>query len=268
METSNKNPLISIITISRNNAVGIEKTIKSVINQTYNNIEYIIIDGASTDGTVNVIKKYNSQITFWISEPDSGIYNAMNKGIKQSKGEYIMFLNSGDELYEPHCLYNIVSQADYFDIVYSNLKMVNEKKTFIKESPRKLTFQYFTNNAIPHPATLIKRKLFNSLGLYDESLKIVSDWKWFMIAICKMNASYKKTDILAAKFYEDGISSNESHSTILEKERENVLHREFPLYTDDYRRLNKYDMMIYNLNFPRRIVNWIKRKTYKSYKRI
>lgn len=264
----NNNPLISLITISRNNAVGIEKTIQSVINQTYNNIEYIIIDGASTDGTVNIIEKYNKQITYWISEPDSGIYNAMNKGIKRSKGDYIVFLNSGDELYESQTMHKIVSQADNLDIVYSNIKMINKNKSYIKESPRKLTFQYFTHNAIPHPATLIKSNLFNSVGFYDESLKIVSDWKWFMIAICKMNATYKKTNILAAKFYEDGISSNEKHRAVLEKERQNVLKSDFTLYFEDYQRLNKYDLVLYKINICKRIANLYKRKFNKTYKRI
>lgn len=267
MEGENINPLISIITISRNNAVGIEKTIQSVINQTYKNIEYIIIDGNSTDNTVNVINKYEKCISYWISEPDTGIYNAMNKGIRHSKGDYVVFINSGDELFEPQTVQKIVSQSDCFDIVYSNLKMINEKKPFIKDSPEKLTFQYFYLNALPHPATLIKRTLFNSIGYYDETLKIVSDWKWFMIAICKMNVSYKKTDILAARFYEDGISSDKSQKTILVEERRTVLQNEFPLFVNDYKRLNRNDLIIYKLNLPARFVNWFKRKTFKIYKK-
>ena len=141
--------------------------------------------------------------------------------------------------------------------------MINGNKTLIKDSPEKLTFQYFYLNAIPHPATLIKRKLFNSIGYYDETLKIVSDWKWFLIAICKMNVSYKKTDILAANFYEDGISSNKRQKTKLNEERRSVLQNEFPLYIDDYKRLNKYDIILYKLDLPARLLNWFKRKSFK-----
>ncbi len=87
---------LSIITINKNNAYGLRKTIQSVINQTYSNIEYIIIDGASTDGSIDVIKKFEDKIDWWASEPDTGIYNAMNKGIKIATGDYCQFLNSGD----------------------------------------------------------------------------------------------------------------------------------------------------------------------------
>ena len=87
---------LSIITINRNNAIGLEQTIKSVISLKYSNFEYIVIDGASTDNSIDIIRKYASSITFWISEPDKGIYNAMNKAVDFASGEYIFFLNSGD----------------------------------------------------------------------------------------------------------------------------------------------------------------------------
>lgn len=94
----------SIITINYNNCEGLEKTIQSVIEQSYKGYEYIVIDGGSTDGSIDIIKKYEPSITFWVSEKDSGIYNAMNKGIRHSTGEYLNFMNSGDTFYEPEVL--------------------------------------------------------------------------------------------------------------------------------------------------------------------
>ena len=119
-------PKISIITVVYNGVLKLEATILSVINQDFNNFEYIIIDGGSTDGTLEIIKKYQDKITLWVSEPDNGIYDAMNKGIKYSKGEYICFINSGDILIELPIenLFYFDASLIAFPVQLSNSKIV------------------------------------------------------------------------------------------------------------------------------------------------
>ena len=112
------NPKLSIITINLNNAAGLRKTIESVVNQTFTDYEYLIIDGGSTDGSVEVIKEFADKITYWVSEPDKGIYNAMNKGILKARGEYLQFLNSGDWLVDNEVLFRVFSLNHFEDILY------------------------------------------------------------------------------------------------------------------------------------------------------
>jgi len=115
-------PKLSIITVNLNNAEGLRKTIESVVTQTFTDFEYIIIDGGSTDGSVEIIKLYADKITYWVSEPDKGIYNGMNKGIMVAKGEYCQFLNSGDWLVNENVLKEVFADVD---IVYGDLKIPN-----------------------------------------------------------------------------------------------------------------------------------------------
>ncbi len=118
-------PLITIVTVVRNGAVSIEKTVQSVINQSYKNIEYIIIDGGSTDGTLEVIRRYDDRITCWISEPDKGLYDAMNKGISLAKGEWINFMNAGDRFHAPDTVSTVVPHlGDDADLVYGQCRMI------------------------------------------------------------------------------------------------------------------------------------------------
>ena len=124
-------PNLSIITINRNNAAGLRKTIESVVSQTYTDFDYIIIDGASTDESVDVIKEYADRITYWVSEPDTGIYNAMNKGILKANGEYCLFLNSGDWLYDNDVLNDVFSISPTEDIVYGNDVFIGANVTIL-----------------------------------------------------------------------------------------------------------------------------------------
>jgi len=218
--------LISVITVNYNNVEGLKKTMTSVFEQTYNELEYIVIDGGSTDGSKEFIESNNYRIGYWVSEPDKGIYHAMNKGIKVAKGTYLLFLNSGDHFYSKEAL-------SYFkpylldktrkDIIYGNIAVVSENQ-WIKTYPEKLTVSYFIKDTLPHPATLINRACFKE-NLYDESLKIASDWKFFMIGICKNKFSYLYINEVIASFYLDGISSKQPE--LVEKEREQVLNDEY-----------------------------------------
>ena len=156
---------LSIITINLNNADGLERTIESVLNQTYNDYEYIIIDGASNDKSVEIIKKYSHRVTHWISEKDSGIYNAMNKGIKLANGKYCQFLNSGDLLFDNNTLSNIFKSSHNDDIIYGNI-MFNYMNgiTLLAKMPRVITLKNMIRSTIWHPGSFIKRSLFNNTG--------------------------------------------------------------------------------------------------------
>lgn len=170
-------PLISVITVVYNSVSTIEETIMSVINQTYSNIEYIVIDGGSTDGTVDIIKKYHEHISYWVSEPDKGIYDAMNKGIKVSTGEWGHFLNSGDVYASVDSLMQIIDHCSTIknaDVIYGNLICKYDfGRLLLKPAPLEHFEHYFP---ISHPATLVRLKILKNT-LFDINLRIVADFK-------------------------------------------------------------------------------------------
>lgn len=228
---------LSIITINYNDKAGLERTIKSVQNQTATNYEHIIIDGASTDGSKNVILEHQSGFSYWVSEPDTGIYNAMNKGIKMAKGEYLLFLNSGDDLVDKHALKKVSKYIVEADFICFNINVIDFNIKTIKKCPQELTFSYLYEDVPPHQSTFIKRKIFNRIGYYDEHLKIVSDWKFFIIAVCKKDATYKYIDTVFSNFYNDGISSLKENRIQLREERSQVLTQEFSVFIHDIKQL-------------------------------
>ena len=149
---------ISVITINYNDKLGLEKTIKSVTNQTLRNFEYIIIDGGSNDGGGEVIEQYKDKIDYWISEPDKGIYNAMNKGIRNATGDFVIFLNSGDIFHDNQVLFKIDSLiCNDFDIYYGDIIVKKTNSQRLKKYPDQLSFSYFYTNALCHQACFIKR---------------------------------------------------------------------------------------------------------------
>jgi glycosyltransferase involved in cell wall biosynthesis len=182
---------ISVITINYNNKEGLKKTIESVIDQTYPYIEYIIIDGGSTDGSVDIIKQKEDKISYWISENDNGVYNALNKGILKASGNYLIFLNSGDAFTGADVLnscYNLMQEFPYFDIYYADMLTINHLNfpdNSVWKHPSKLSLLFFKNNTINHQASLINAELFKEYGLYPEKYKLASDyWLWL---ICFIN---------------------------------------------------------------------------------
>ncbi len=233
------NPLISIITVNLNNAAGLEKTIRSVIKQAYCPIEFIVIDGDSIDDSKSVLDKYAGQIQVTVSEKDNGIYNAMNKGILKSTGEYLLFLNSGDILLENNPLSQLINTGNISDLIYGNIQVSDVDKKRDGIFPDILSFKFFYINSLPHPCTLIKRSLFNLVGLYREDFKIVSDWAFFVLAVCKYNCSYQHVNVLVANFDSGGISSTQLQ--LIEKERAIVMKEHFAPFMNDYRDLYYLD---------------------------
>lgn len=245
--------LISIITINYNNLEGLKKTIQSVTNQTWQKFEYIVIDGGSTDGCAEYIKSQSDKIDYWVSEPDKGIYNAMNKGIVQAKGEYLLFLNSGDHLFNNYVLENNNQYLAENDLIYFNLNFVDGTESWIHKYPERLFFSYFILDTLPHPSTFIKRKLFDITGFYNEDFKVVSDWKFFIESVCKHNCSYSRIDEILSTFYLDGISSKSENGKMIFDERQLVLKAGFSAFLDDIDKLNKLEKTVININKSRKI---------------
>ncbi|MEE9372693.1 MAG: glycosyltransferase family 2 protein [Saprospiraceae bacterium] len=199
------NPLITIITIVYNGAVHIEQTIQSVVTQQYPDYEYIIIDGASTDDTIKTIKEYETQINHWISEPDKGIYNALNKGIVLSKGKYIGICHSGDRL-EKGILKKIAKllESKDQDIFHGSLNYVNTKGKSELRKPQATSFlkRYCS---IHHTASFIKRTAFDKVGLFPVDFIIAGDYYWFLKAYLE-DCTFEEMDVVVTKFKGGGVS--------------------------------------------------------------
>lgn len=238
---------LSIITINYNNAEGLRKTLASIASQTYRDIEHIIVDGGSTDGSVDVIKEYVQKAGIgkrkveWVSEKDNGIYNAMNKGIKLATGDYCQFLNSGDYLAAPDVTERMANVLDSLnarrstlndnvpDIIYGNMRKVMPNGKILRDvsgATNDVTLNMFYRGCLNHSPAYIKRSLFGEYGLYDETLKICSDWKFYMQSIVLGKAKVQYVDIDVTIFDMTGIS--ETRKDILNEERNRLLHEMVP----------------------------------------
>ena len=230
----------TIITINFNNSAELRQTIESVVGQTLKDIEYIVIDGGSTDGSVEVIKDYADHIDYWISEPDNGVYNAMNKGLAKAHGEYVNFMNSGDTFFSPSVLEEVDRQIGDADILFGN---VCNRATGIRyggiKAGSEVTFLTLKKEILCHQATFYRRDIFNRHP-YDESLRLIADWKVNVQAIVIDNCKVKVVDTMIACYDLTGISSTQCQ--LHAEERQRVMSELFPprilkdydrLYTDE-----------------------------------
>jgi glycosyltransferase involved in cell wall biosynthesis len=208
----NNGPKVSVITVCYNAGHLLSKTINSVLEQSYQQLEYIIIDGSSTDNTIEVKEPYAHKIYKFISEPDSGLYDAMNKGIKQASGDLILFLNAGD--------YFVSKTVVEFTVSKMNLKAAelffgrivwNDPRTkdivLSDHSWCNFTWNLKDSN-FPHPATFYKRKLFETIGYFDLSYPIAADYEWNVRALVSRKISFQYVNIITTVFFADGISNN------------------------------------------------------------
>lgn len=172
----------SVITVTYNCKNTLEKTIQSVMNQAIDDLEYIIIDGGSTDGTIDILKQHDDDLSFWMSEKDGGIYDAMNKGISFASGEYIAFINS-DDWYEPMALSTVlkyIENKDYPPLLYGKVNKIDNGKIvgYIGISEEKDPEELFYGNLYCHQGLFIKKSLFDEIGLYNIKYKILADFDW------------------------------------------------------------------------------------------
>jgi glycosyltransferase involved in cell wall biosynthesis len=237
---------VSIITICFNEITGIEKTIQSVLNQIFKDFEYILIDGNSSDGTKEVIERYKSKIDLYISEKDSGIYSAMNKGLSYSKGEYILFLNGGDYLYNDKVLADVFKCAITKPIVYGYCETTTSKNTpILFKAPPNLNKLHLIRTSIPHQATFVKRELFNKYGMFDETFKITGDYDLLLRLVVKHSIQSQYVPVLCTFFDRNGVSSVQHD--LREKEKEKARNLNFTRF--DYFFYTLINRIIIKLRF-------------------
>lgn len=212
------NPKLSVITIVYNNVAAIERTMLSVLNQTYKNMEYILIDGASTDGTIDVINLYKDRLAQFISAPDKGIYDAMNKGLALATGDYVLFMNSGDEIYSPETVAAVFASAISGDIYYGETEMFDENWKSLGQRRHRApehfdwhSFKFGMN--ISHQAIYIKRSLTQP---FDLKYKYSSDIDWILKAT-KKSSSIVNTHLYVAKYLVGGISKQKHLASLKER---------------------------------------------------
>ena len=226
----------TIITINYNNGNELRRTIESVVSQSFRDFEYIVIDGASTDNSLDVIREYADHIDFWVSEPDSGVYNAMNKGLRHVHGDYVNFMNSGDTFHSTRVLEEIDSQIEGFDILFGNVCDAKTGRQYggVKAGSE-VTFLTLKKEILCHQGTFYQSDIFRRHP-YDETLKIIADWKVNVQAIVFDNCKVKTVDTIVANYDLTGMSSTQSE--LHSQERQKVLAELFPpRILKDYERL-------------------------------
>jgi glycosyltransferase involved in cell wall biosynthesis len=218
---------ISIITVCYNEAATIEKTLESIFSQTYKNIESIVIDGGSTDGTLDIIEKYKDKIAYFVSEPDEGIYNAMNKGIKASVGEVLYFLNGNDTLYSNDVLETVANtfKKGNYDFVYSDINVIYPDKNTIKKHNKGINYHRLLSLQICHQAVFYKKTLFDKFGLYDENFFIAADHDFNMKIWTNRKTKTFYLNKTLANFDKTGFSSDKKNKKILKIENSLIFYK-------------------------------------------
>lgn len=217
----------SIITINYNNLEGLIKTVNSVILQSFKNYEYIVIDGASTDGSEAYINQMKHYFDYHVSEPDTGIYNAMNKGIARANGDYCYFLNSGDSFVDQDVLLKIFTETRTQDFLYGSVQLGDN----IISYPEPIDYRFFISATLIHQAVFIKRDLFAQFGHYDETLEYVSDWKFFAAVSLDQNIYFYPVNVAIAKYDTSGLTSSLEHIIAMGIEADTV---KLEMYKDFY----------------------------------
>lgn len=235
------NTQFTIITVCYNAIDIIEKTILSVINQTYTNIEYIIIDGGSTDGTVEIIKKYSDQLAFWCSEKDKGIFDAMNKGVSKSKNKngFVNFLNAGDCLYSKNTIQNVAQKINPNSLFISGIaKYPNGRYWFpISENRIKIN-NIYKGGSVNHQSSFISIKLLRDDN-YDIRYKITSDDLYFIKKVGLEKVNYQKINLIIALYDNTGISNDKNRKHYMLEERKNFLKEQNIYITKDLNKTHK-----------------------------
>ncbi|MCD8194091.1 MAG: glycosyltransferase [Tannerellaceae bacterium] len=213
---------ISIITVTYNAGDCLNKTITSILSQSYPAIEYIIIDGGSVDGTLEIIKEYANSLTYWVSEPDKGLYDAMNKGIAKATGDYIWFINAGDTLYSNdtvrQMIHSLPGAKELPGVIYGETAIVDAEGTFIGmrrlKAPAHLTWKDFRKGMLVcHQSFLAKREI---APLYNLQYKLAADFDWCIQCLKKSSYNHN-THLILSNFADEGISSKNRQASLKER---------------------------------------------------
>ena len=234
---------LSIITVNYNNAAGLRATLQSVAEQTCRAFEYVVVDGGSTDGSVDAIRENESRISKWVSEPDGGIYEAMNKGVSMASGDYVLFLNSADRLAGAQVLDSILPRLEDKDFYVGGVER-QERGGVLVFPPKTLRASYLMMNYLPHQATFIRRQLLLDRP-YRTQYRIAADWEQMVYEMIVRGRSYELLNVCVTLFDVQGISSVRSTNLEQQKERDAILHEHFPdIVVKDYVGLTPYESKI------------------------
>ncbi len=237
-------PKITIITVCLNSVLTIERSIKSVLSQTYKNIEYIFVDGGSEDGTLDAIKKYDKHVTHIISEKDNGIYDAMNKGLRLAKGTIVYFLNTDDLLYDESVFETVVKTFQRFplaDVVYGNAKLVYEDgENADAVYPNNLDWNHFRDRSLCHQSVFTKRSAFEKVGLFESQYKLAGDYAWILKSIWVHDLNYQHVPKPLSLFSMSGKHSSPANALLLENERQTAINEYIAKRYDFAGTANKY----------------------------
>ena len=233
---------LSIITVCLNDKHGFARTAESVISQSFQDFEWVVVDGGSADGTEQLLKSYSGRIDHLISEPDDGIYDAMNKGIRSASGDFCLFLNAGDTLYSCDCIRQLQPHL-VGDLIIGKMEVIDPEdtnKNGIREfESRNIGKRYLFYRTLPHQATCIRKALFDQYGLYDTSFVIAADHDFFMRVFNK-GAEMTFLPFCLSSYYLDGVSSRMKVSKLFEEERRRIRSVHFSMLYRLWRRLIRF----------------------------
>lgn len=215
---------VSIITISYNNLEGLKDTYKSIHQQTFRDFEWIVVDGGSTDGTKQFLEEHDSELSFWCSEPDKGVYNAQNKGTEKARGEYCIYMNSGDSFFADNVLEKVFEKETDADIIYGNWMLIFEDgRALLGNAPEATDLAYFYDDNMCHQSMLIRTEAVKNRP-YDESFRIYADWEEWL-ALLMQGKKFERRDLTICNFMVGGISTGDNASAELKAERKAEIKR-------------------------------------------
>ena len=230
----------SVITVNRNNASGLEKTIRSVLSQRRDLFEFIVIDGASTDNSIQKIDACRSELAYVVSEPDKGVYDAMNKGIAHASGDYIIFMNSGDEFAAPDVLERASRHAQQADVMVGGVVTTDSGKDIRSEFPDfDITVYNLMCRTLCHQATFVRTSVLHQVGGFDLQFKVVADWCVVFQALVQHHHTYARLPFVVARYDVTGLSSGTVGAAKIRKEKTRFLQSRHPYLYADYQRMHR-----------------------------
>lgn len=223
-------PKLSIITVCRNESARIGQTIESIVGQSCPAFEWIVVDGDSSDNTLEQVRCHGARLTRLISEPDRGLYDAMNKGIATARGEYLLFMNAGDRLADSDVVGAFLDNNFTADLVVGDIRIIlkSGRELYRKSTDKKLDPDLLYWRTLPHQATFIKRSMIKKIGVYDLSFEIASDWEFFARAIVRHNVLPLAWPHCVAIYPHDGISARMVNRAQINRERNRIRAMFFP----------------------------------------